>query len=153
MVYTPRDARLDPKKTIAVATPMLPPGAPTQGNPYFQGSILKYCVTLDNNASAFQPLYDPLGIDILPAGIDFLPDSGMMAGYIIQTDNSNNGRYLSNPSLINFTTEYNTPSAGQTRLTWRLSDSLDVGESLVLCFYGRIQDNFPADQTLSLIHI
>ena len=44
--------------------------------------------TLDNNASAFQPLYDPLGIDILPAGIDFLPDSGMMAGYIIQTDNS-----------------------------------------------------------------
>ncbi len=149
MVYTPRDARLDPKKTIAVATPMLPPGAPTQGNPYFQGSILKYCVTLDNNASAFQPLYDPLGIDILPAGIDFLPDSGMMAGYIIQTDNSNNGRYLSNPSLINFTTEYNTPSAGQTRLTWRLSDSLDVGESLVLCFYGRIQDNFPADQTLT----
>ncbi|MBK9106237.1 MAG: HYR domain-containing protein [Saprospiraceae bacterium] len=149
MVYTSRDARLDPKKTIAVATPMLPPGAPTQGNPYFQGSILKYCVTFDNNASAFQPLYDPLGVDILPAGIDFLPDSGMMAGYIIQTDNSNNGRYLSNPSLINFTVENNTPTAGQTRLTWRLSDSLDVGESVVLCFYGRIQDNFPADQTLT----
>ena len=148
MVYTPRDARLDPRKTAAVATPSLPPGAPTQGNPYYQGSIVKYCVTFDNNASAFQPLYDPLGVDILPAGLDFLPDSGMMVGYIIQNDNSNDGRYLSNPSLINFMTEADMPSVGETRLTWRFSDSLDVGESVELCFYARIQDNFPADQTL-----
>jgi len=149
MTIVPRDARLDPKKSIEIdeANQTLPDGGTTTGNPYVRNLLVKYCVTLANNNRGFQSIVDPLGVDVLPEGLTYEAGETPVLGYLIENDNT--GRYIADPSLITFTVENDMPSTGETRLSWRLMDELAPGESVQVCFYARIDETAPSGATLT----
>jgi len=132
-------ARLAPAKTQTSTNQNPPPGSSTTGNPYLPGSQVTYTLVLENDgsddvttddsgATAFQPLSNPIGSDLLPPGLTYVPGS-----WRIVTDSTSLTLDTMGVNPV-FEQIDNFNNTGQTLLRWRFNGDFAPGDFVSLAF-------------------
>ncbi len=143
MCFQDTVARLDPAKSMLSTNEMPPAGALTTGNPYLPGSKVTFTLHLENDGSdgveidnngpiSNDTLHNPIGSDLLPIGLDYIPDSWQLANNTTSLTLDNSGI---NPifELIN---DFN--GTGQTLLRWQFTGDFLINELVDLTFDANI---------------
>ncbi|MEM1120596.1 MAG: hypothetical protein AAGJ18_09105, partial [Bacteroidota bacterium] len=143
MCFQDTVARLAPNKLVVSSNEMPPPGALTTGNPYLPDSKVTFTLHLENDGSdatgvdnnssiSNDTLRNPIGSDLLPAGLDYIPSSWQFSNNSTGLTLDNTG---GNPSfeLVN-----NFNGTGQTLLRWQFTGDFLVNEFVDITFEADI---------------
>lgn len=133
MCFTEKVARIDPAKSVRINYTDQPDGEITTGNPYFQGSRITYTIRIENDgtdgtgidntgAVAFEDLINPIGSDLLPADVTYIPDSWSIVANTSSLTLDDTGV---NPTFEEIS-DFN--SSGRKLLRWSINGDLLPGE-------------------------
>ncbi len=153
MCFTDRVARLDPQKSVRINYVDQPAGEITTGNPYFQGSRITYTVRIENDGSdevasdntgaiAFEDLINPIGSDLLPADVTYIPNSWSILSNTSSLTLDEMGTNLTFEEIDDFN------SSGRKLLRWSVNGNLLPGEYIELEFDATI-NNVPAGTVIT----
>ena len=140
MCYVDRVARVNVDNQDVTSNNMTPGGSPTAGNPYLVGSEVTYSVHLENDgsddvdpnnltgATALDVLSNPVGANLLPVGVTYVPNS-----WVIAADNTGLGFDNSGANPV-FEEIPNYNGTGRTLLRWNYTGDFDPGDFVDVSF-------------------
>lgn len=131
--------RLDPDKQQRSNYISPPAGQPTAGNPYFPNSRVTYTIRIENDGidgmednlsapTSFIDIENPIGADLLPAGVSYVPNSWVIINNSSSLTLDNTG---TNPAFEEIT-DFN--GTGQKLLRWSVNGNLAPEEYLEIEF-------------------
>ena len=96
--------------------------------PYYPGSTVTYRVKVRNHTAANVPLINPMGMDLLPASVDYVPGS-----FVRITSGSNNSSGAPSP-VASLQVLPNYAGTGRTLLRWSYAHSFPVDTEATIDF-------------------
>lgn len=143
MCFQDTVARLDPNKLVVSSNEMPPAGATTTGNPYLPDSKVTFTLHLENDGSdgveidnngpiSNDTLRNPIGSDLLPAGLDYVPSSWQFTNNTTGLTLDNAGGNPSFELIDNFN------GTGQTLLRWQFMGDFLIDQFVDITFEANI---------------
>lgn len=143
MCFQDTVARLDPAKAVISSNDMPPDGDLTTGNPYLPDSKITFTLHLENDGNdgvetdnngpiSNDTLHNPIGSDLLPIGLDYIPSSWQLTNNTTSLTLDNSG---TNPSF-ELIDDFN--GTGQTLLRWQFTGDFLINELIDITFDANI---------------